>query len=506
MRAQLRGWLLATALLPACAYFGGSPNGTVHWVEGPLPCTSGDKWRTISSEHFVVYTDRSASVARDTTIDLERVFRAFSDLPLLGPPMTTPPPGRITVVIFGSREDYQRLYPDPRYAGRSTLVRNQIEPLPLIVFKQELGEDGKEILVHELSHRFVYHAAPGAPRWLVEGLADYDSTLELTHGEARVGELPRNFFHFNRYFLSRKEILAAKDDDVYDFYAGAFALVHLLNDTPARQAAFHQFHSLLADGIAADEAMRRALGGIDWTTIDKDLVAYLPQISYVLQKAPYQPRPVELSPLRTVGHAELHRLWASIRVWTKDNAPLVERDLTEAESLEPDAVETRILRVAYLAGGGKADAVLARLEPLMAARPDDLQLRVLHAWALWYRDRAPSSPDRERVLSELQAIMAAAKTPGVLGNTARLFAAHDRPAEALSASDIALRMTPGDESLHEVRAWALHGLVRDREAARELSLAIGLRAHGQDTRRLRAKLAEYQKAAEGAAVHVDDAP
>jgi hypothetical protein len=242
-------------LLSACAFLF---DPDTRRPEKPLPCAQG--WRTVETKHFIVYSDRSDTIAREAAVELEKVFRAFADAPLLVP-APSPPTGRITVVIFRSMEEFLRLQTDPHYAAGYHEVHNLVEPLPTIVMVQEPGFDQRERLVHELSHRFVLHAAPAAPRWLLEGLADYVSSLELSEDVVRVGEMPRKFYNWPRYIFPRKEILKVTygESHVPDFYAGAFSLVHLLNDTQEGQQAFREYLTLLGQGVARRRRLRARL-------------------------------------------------------------------------------------------------------------------------------------------------------------------------------------------------------------------------------------------------------
>jgi hypothetical protein len=131
--------------------------------------------------------------------------------------------------------------------------------------------------------------------------------------------------------------------------------------------------------------------------------------------------------------------------------------------------------------------------PLLAKHPEHIEPRLLRAWALWHRDKKPTSPDRPLVVSELKALRASTRTVGALFLLSWLFLAVDEPDEALSATEAAISLTPGSARLRYLRAKVFHALGRDGDAVREMDLAIGLAPHGWDTRRLREELAEYQR-------------
>jgi tetratricopeptide (TPR) repeat protein len=348
----------------------------------------------------------------------------------------------------------------------------------------QVWSESRQTLVHELSHRFLFHVAPGSPRWLVEGLAQYQQSMELKDGEAIVGALPDTLERFNRRIAPRSEIMAGGSED---FYPGAFALVHLLNDTPERQEKFRRYLDQLAAGVAPEVAFAE-LRDIDWANVDRDLPAYLPRLGWVTRRCPFHPRAVEVSAPRAVGDAELHRLWASIRPWRRQNALLVENDLTEAESLAPGAPATALLHAAHLHALGDDALALQELNPVITARPDDPAVRALHALLSLANERKQVEPRLEPVVEEIEWVAAVARTPGTLRAVAIVFAALGRGGDALSNCDAALRLTPGDDSLHELRALALHSLKRDPEAAGELQIAIALTPHDQEAQRRRRQL------------------
>lgn len=461
-------------------------------TEGRLPCPAGDGWRTVISKHFVVYTDRSPKILREAAASLEEIYGALAQLPLANPGKAGPPAGRITVVIFSSKEDFRQLFPDERFTGWYREVDNGFASLPMIALTQELGADVREPIVHELTHRFLRHAAPGAPTWLHEGMADYLSSLHIRPPDVIVGEVPRKLYHHHALNLALTRLLFA-DVTEPEFHGSAFSLVHLLNDTVDRQRAFRSYLDLLAQGVEADRAFAQALGGLDWHEIEAALPAYLPQFSYPTQSFNYRDVGADQFAVRAVTHAELHRLWATIRPWSKQTRALAERDIEEAERLEPEA--TRALRLQFAAEIGDDARVLAGSNALLKTSPNDPELRLLHAWALWHHNRSATSPDRDEVRVELLALRPDARDANLLYHMAALLLAIESPAESAEAAEAGLRLAPERWQLHDVHSLALHALGRDGEAAREVALTLGLSPHGADKRALRARLVEFVTAA-----------
>jgi tetratricopeptide (TPR) repeat protein len=450
-----------------------------------LSACANPSWIARSTAHFDLYSDRDPGIVAEIGSDLEQFFDVFVTVRNLGVPVPSPPPGRITVLVFSSKDDFNALYNVENAQAVYITLENDLEPRPLIAMQYELGRDSREVVVHELSHRFLRHAAPAAPLWLAEGLAEYQSSMEIEKGQVCLGDGPRDMFHFNSTLGPPSEVMQGRAGA--QMYPAAFALVHLLYDT--NENAFQEYLKLLAEGSPPPDAFAQALGPLDWTLLGSEMPGYLLRVRYKHRCLRYQPRPITVSPERRLGHAEVHRLWAAMRPWSARNVALVDADLAEAERLEPGSDDTRYLRAAHrLARGDRAGAA-TELETLQKQHPDELRVRMLAALL------APKR-DRERVRAEIERLAPLATTPGSLMVLTELFAASGRVDEALATCDRALAQTPADDRLHEGRAWALHQLGRYGEAATEMSIAIGLSPHRRREERRERLLEEYRRAAQ----------
>jgi tetratricopeptide (TPR) repeat protein len=449
-----------------------------------LSACATPSWIARSTAHFDLYSDRDPGIVAEIGSDLEQFFDVFATVRDLGVPVPSPPPGRITVLVFSSKEDFNALYPIENAQAVYVTIENDLEPRPLIAMHYELGQDSREVVVHELSHRFLSHAAPAAPRWLAEGLAEYQSSMEIEKGQVCLGDGPRDVFHFNATVGPPAEVM--QDRAGAQTYPAAFALVHLLYDTD--EGAFQEYLKLLAQGSPPPDAFKQTLGRLDWKLLGSEMSGYLPRVRYKHRCLRYQARPITVSPERRMARAELHRLWAVMRPWSVRNVAFVAADLEEAERLEPGSDDTRFLRAALRLAVGDRAAAATELEPLQKQHPDELRVRMLVALLALKQDR-------QRVLAEIERLAPLATTPGSLMVLTQLFAAIGYADEALAACDKGLAQTPANDRLHEGRAWALHELGRNREAATEMAIAIGLSPHrGRDEKRERL-LEAYRRAA-----------
>jgi hypothetical protein len=340
------------------------------------PAAGGRAWFEARSRHFLVRTDIGDGEARRMCEELERIHAAFADLVV-----TTPvePRGRVTVVVFARREDYMVVATArklPQTAGLFTRNLNDIDESPTVITSGGLDNHMRELLQHELSHRFLRLQMPDPPTWLNEGLAEYNATLQLHDGQAWFGQLPVRDRHL---FVPGAELsiglgsvsvadlpsvatlLAATPDTFYEHsetpvvaehplsYHGSWLLVHMLSaPRGGYRARLDAYLALLSQGTPRSEAWARAFAGVSIAQLEHDYQQHMRDIMAGAQAArdahndtwqwfattPYHPHagaPVdEVQPL---DDAAVRILFAQLLPWnTPEGLARAQRELAAARA------------------------------------------------------------------------------------------------------------------------------------------------------------------------------
>lgn len=173
------------------------------------------------------------------------------------------PPGKITVLIAFSEEEFNRFQPENRplpqwavgvaYPARNAMVLRS----PRLVPGHE--EDLVEVFTHELTHlvlaeRFGDHAVP---RWLNEGLAMYEAYEWRPAQDVQMGK-----YVLSDQLIPLEELTQAFSRDAYGVrqaYLQSYSLVnHILSEYG--RPAFHGLIERLSRGEAFEQAAPVALG------------------------------------------------------------------------------------------------------------------------------------------------------------------------------------------------------------------------------------------------------
>jgi hypothetical protein len=374
-------WLV---LLCACATAPTTP---------PLTCPQrgGRAWAEAHSSHFLLRTDLPATDAQGIIDELERSFEALDQLFRAdlssAPPIPTEP---VSVVMFADAGDMAALYPAYPGGGFYTAQTHEWDPRPVIIMSGSFNDSGRQLIRHELTHRFVHHYLPTAPAWLNEGLANLYSTLRLTGEGAVVGRWDDRFRFAGGYMPDVREVFVAgeatfHDDAGYGYYKESHALVHLLQN-PKRpyRAAFVGYLQRLSTGIRADLAWRDSFGKLDADTLERALNGYW----FVGLRTDTRTVPLKVQAARatvaTLNDGEVHALWAELRPWKNpENRRRAEADLVEAERQAPGSARVKYWRAVFdvvARRGHEVEKIRAALEA------DPGNQRLIGALYLWTRD------------------------------------------------------------------------------------------------------------------------
>ena len=108
----------------------------------------------------------------------------------------------------------------------------------------------------------IHHASPLLPGWLGEGLAEFYSTISVSAMKVRAGDPiePALAALKQVRWLSAEDLALNRHADSRIFYAESWALVHMLNLSPAWRSGMPRFVKLLSEGRDQQEAFPIAFG------------------------------------------------------------------------------------------------------------------------------------------------------------------------------------------------------------------------------------------------------
>lgn len=245
--------------------------------------------------------------------------------------------------------------PRPAYFVRDDTL---LATSKLLVFSLEDDRRTREVFQHELTHRFMAHYFPAAPRWLNEGMATFLEATELDGDEVVVGAAPFPYEFDGFQWKSFKspfadivpsitELRATRGQLQSREYAGSWALVHLLMlGRPEHRAAFARYLDALRTAeVSEEEAFNASFDAPLRAELDGAYHAFptlrtaLPTQSVRLTKRTdddFAARPLTL--------AERYALWGGLRSTNSLQAPLALGDAESAIRADPTAPHGYALR------------------------------------------------------------------------------------------------------------------------------------------------------------------
>jgi tetratricopeptide (TPR) repeat protein len=482
----------------------------------------------VQTAHYLLRTDLPAAEARALAAGFEEVYAAFLDLAFRSP---RPPQARIEVVLFRHEAELRRVVGGERWRGQ--FVRLDVDERPTVVMVGGLDAATRWVFQHELTHRFVRHHLPGAPVWLNEGLAAYHETLRLEGGRAILGEPSpcRGFFGGAglrtglerdgrcrvQYWvpvsrLPRVHELLEADYLAFHaparegaFYAGSWALVHLLtNGAEDDRRRLRVTLDALARGAGARDAFAAGFRGVDLEALDGRLRRHLMEGLGRVWQVPYRPRPAPAPEAeRGLRPDEVDLLFARVRPWTAATRGAVTADLDRAVARAPGAAAAEPLywRARARRAGGDLAGAEADLRQALALRPDEP--RAVFALAALLHERARRVPPPHRALEPvavlLERLAGLTEAAYALNLIASFHAEQGQPDRALPFAERAVQGEPGCWSCLDTLA-AVRFQQGDAAAARALQQrALALAPERRVSRGMIERLRQYEAAVRGGA-------
>jgi tetratricopeptide (TPR) repeat protein len=421
------------------------------------PAKGGPAWRELATENFVVRSDLPRAEAAAMLVRLERQRAAILSVLFDG---ATPPPGRVEVVAFRTREEYREVAP----RGMDAYYLRSSGGPPRIVLSGELAPWQRALLSHELTHHFLAGVFRRQPRWLAEGLAVYMESLadEPGKGTLVVGRPPPA--RLTRALWNPvpvAELLAWRgppDPGAYSLYASSWLLVHYL--AHRHPGAFAGLQARLARGEDPEAAWRAELPAHDPS--DPDALAALDRALHDHARGGIESSTRSAPPPRALlgfeqemPSAEVHALRLALWPHGPDRGPAALRG----------EVEEALRESPHHPVGLQALAEIDRADPLplaraaVAAHPDDPRAFTFLAGALEGKAAAAEREAAYRRAAEL-----APDNPAALHNLAAELLRSGRSGEALPVARRAAQLAPWSPPLLATYAAVLSDLGRCAEA------------------------------------------
>jgi len=497
--------LLATAaLLVAC-----SP---------PSPRTAsqgGPQWVALRTRHLVIETDLAADDARSLA---EQYEAAYCELAAVVIPGAEGPPERTEVVVFRNEDEFHATL--GRWQAGGFFFDHgplDLERHPTVVLPHpRYGDDDRNILLHELTHRLVNHVYGWIPVWLNEGLAQYFSTMRIHDGEVWLGEpLPRRAYTAD--VLPTVPALLAMDrlrfegrdlpddyrraDQMANNYIAAWALVHFFRNGPdVYRARFQRFVSAMNHGVRAKDAWSSSFGDIPIATVEAAYRGYLDADHWdVFKRTLSQTSPEPIESVAAMADADVHLIW--LRALTSSGSPAASQ-LAEASRDAPHSAEVAYWRGSFdFFANRLADARL-EFEAVLRERPEDP--RPLYGLALTLGQLARQTPPEERaelsdrIAKTFERLARTATSADELLLLGSYFAYRGDTAQAAARVAAAIAIAPGYWRVHAARAYVLAKAGRYDEAVDAQERAVAVATESEPNPSLEADLRKYRALAAGA--------
>ena len=373
------------------------------------------EWWEAKTEHFIVYSESSASNAKQFAEKMERLDMSLRSLQNVKFSPATSDSRKLTVFRFGDTDDIGRLAGSMGVAGfYIPNLGGSVSFTPAKADSRDTGSllgatgrsektklDPQQVLFHEYTHHFMFqHFSAAYPSWYVEGFAETAATIDLKpDGTFHLGNPPqyRSDALFGMLNVSAERLLASTNkptgEDFYGWYTVGWLINHYLTFEPSRQGQLKNYLRAVNDGVKPAEAAVQAFGDLD--KLNREIIKYksgrLPGIDVKI--ANYSPPSVEMRKLAPDEEAVMKVRMRSKRGVDKKLAPDVARDARAVAEEYPNSYAVQLaLAEAELDLSDFEPANLSRAEAAadraLAVKPDSVEAMILKGRALLERGKS----------------------------------------------------------------------------------------------------------------------
>lgn len=443
-------------------------------------------WREASSDHFVIYANKSEKRIRAYAERLE-LFHAALAAGYKRKADNPSPSNRVTIYVLGSQTRVRKLANDgnknlsgfyiPRAGATIAIVPE------LAKSSNKFRSSPEQILFHEYAHHFMYGLTEYSfPRWLSEGFAEFHSTVKFEkNGDVGLG-LPATHRAYElaqakkvplSQLLNTKEYLSKKTDRYDNFYGKSWLLYHLLTFSEERRSQLKDYQLRLAQGGSEAEAMT-VFG--DMKKLEKELDLYRKQRSWRYFRRPRARLGIGSISVRALrpGEADMMSiLIRSKRGVTKEQALELLPEAQKVAEKYPDdpAVQAALSEAEFDAGND--GAAIAAADRALKINQAQINAHIQKGYALARIARESDEPDVAWKNVRRQFIKANRQEndhpiPLINFYTSYLHAGADIPDNAVQGLERALETSPFDSGLRWMVANQQMVEERFEDAARTL--------------------------------------
>lgn len=370
------------------------------------------KWLRADTDSFIIYSESNEKSLREFAQNLQRFD---TTLRLLFKVETPGEESKLPIYLVPAAPDVAELATGLRSASIAGFYRQDRDGSFAMSFRQNSGGGGvagtsaaQQVLFHEYSHHFMKrHLRAAFPAWLIEGFAEYYSTVDFDkQGRAMIGQpVYRRAYGLIAMPKIRAERLLFEQPstmrnsgqmDVY--YGRAWVLTHMLLHSAARGDQINAYTNAINAGTDPKKAATDAFG--DLAVLDKDLNRYIE--SKLTYRTVRDPVPIsaniKITPLSADEDAvilpRLERLNARGDTARLTKARDALRKLAAAQPANA-LVQFELAAAEWDMDRDKRDlaAMQTALDKVLAAKPDHVRANVLLGRLKLYQLREKGEDD-----------------------------------------------------------------------------------------------------------------
>jgi tetratricopeptide (TPR) repeat protein len=487
----MRNLIVLAALAALCHCRSDAPKA----ADAKAPTEAG--WFEIQTEHVRLFTDAGEVEGREVASQCERLRAAL----IAGSWSSAQTPLReVRVIALADRQDFLRRIPLPNFDGWAVTGLDGGGVL-IVHGGRDPAEDST--LKHELAHALNREFMLRQPRWFSEGLAEYLETLRIARGGGAMilGEPSADIrgylqrypkLDFAKVMRTGPEVIAAKREDVMDFYAQSWLLTYVLMNR--HRAQLGQFVHRLARAEDPKAAFAAAFPGVAIEDLEREGAAsFRPGQPITMVEVPLPPLGTA-SQARKLASAEARVIDAELDIYSARilrRPERLKRPLEEMRAvLAEDPTNLRAGLVAYTASRDRQER-LAVARQLAAKNPQQGLGHRLLAEALG----AVRGPAAERRAALEKAVELSHDDASALNGLAWNDLLTGRFPEALPLAIRAAKLRPADPGILDTLALALDVGGQCAQATQVQERALELlpdRAAPVVVARFRSRLAAYR--------------
>ncbi len=292
---------------------------------------AGEKpWIEVSSPHFRVLTDGSATDARHVAHEFEQMRYVFAEH---NPQFRLE--GGAPLTIFAAQDESTAKTLEPNLwktkGAKPAGVYHHAWEREYVMTRLDVNRhDAHQVVYHEYAHSILHRNLHWIPEWLDEGMADFYGFTRFEGNRILVGAPPERYRMMAGKPLIPLETLLKVDhrspyyhdeDKVFRFYSESWGLVHFLMFGPGMDHGkkLNEYSTLLQHGVESKKAFEQSVG--DLKTIESQLQIYVSQLAFQVGVMPKPPAFDEKAfAVRTLSMAETKAELAGFHLWTHDIA------------------------------------------------------------------------------------------------------------------------------------------------------------------------------------------